>query len=87
MTPSRFRWLLAASTALVLAGPLEDVIRDEHTLDIFHQQPKAHLAIFPGATHMIPWQDPELFNRTVDTFFAKPFARPDTKELLQQLVK
>jgi hypothetical protein len=36
---------------------------------------------------MIPWQDPELFNRTVDTFFAKPFARPDTKELLQQLVK
>jgi pimeloyl-ACP methyl ester carboxylesterase len=71
---------------LVMAGD-KDVIRDEHTLDIFHQLPKAHLAIFPGATHMIPWQDPELFNRTVDTFFAKPFARPDTKELLQQLVK
>ena len=40
----------------------KDVIDDEHTLEIFHHLPNAHLCIFPGATHMIPWEDPQLFN-------------------------
>ncbi len=64
---------------LVMAGDM-DVIRDEHTLQIFHALPKAQLCIFPGATHMIPWQNPELFNQTVGKFFREPFSRPDTRE-------
>ncbi len=65
---------------LVMAGD-RDVIRDEHTLRMFHAIPKSQLAIFPGATHMLPAEDPTRFNRTVLDFFDKPFAMPDTKDL------
>lgn len=65
---------------LVMAAD-RDVIRDEHTLSMFHAIPKSQLAIFPGATHMIPAQDPARFNRTVLDFFDKPFAMPDSKDL------
>jgi pimeloyl-ACP methyl ester carboxylesterase len=65
---------------LVMAGD-KDVIRDDHTLLIFHHLAKAHLAIFPGSTHMIPWQNPALFNSTVGNFFSQPYTRPDTKDI------
>ena len=65
---------------LVMAAD-RDVIRDEHVLSMFHALPKSQLAIFPGATHMIPQQDPTRFNRTVLDFFDTPFATPDTKDL------
>lgn len=65
---------------LVMAAD-RDVIRDDHTLSIFHAIPKSQLAIFPGATHVIAEQDPVRFNRTVLDFFDKPFAMPDTKDL------
>jgi pimeloyl-ACP methyl ester carboxylesterase len=65
---------------LVMAAD-RDVIRDDHTLGIFHAIPKSQLAIFPGATHVIAGQDPARFNRTVLDFFDKPFAMPDTKNL------
>jgi pimeloyl-ACP methyl ester carboxylesterase len=65
---------------LVMAAD-RDVIRGEHTLSMFHAIPKSQLAIFPGATHLIPAQDPERFNRTVLDFFDKPFSMPDTKDL------
>jgi pimeloyl-ACP methyl ester carboxylesterase len=70
---------------LVMAGD-RDVIVDTHTLEIFHGLPSAQLAIFPGATHMIPWQNPDLFNRTVEAFLTKPFATPDTKDLLKAMM-
>jgi pimeloyl-ACP methyl ester carboxylesterase len=73
---------LSAPT-LVMAGD-KDVIRDEHTLEIFHAIPKAHLCIFPGAIHMIPWDNPALFNETVEKFFREPFTRPDTKGMFVQ---
>jgi pimeloyl-ACP methyl ester carboxylesterase len=65
---------------LVMAGD-RDVIRDEHTLSIFHAIRKSQLAIFPGATHMIPEDDPARFNQTVLDFFDRPFAMPDSKDL------
>jgi pimeloyl-ACP methyl ester carboxylesterase len=65
---------------LVMAAD-RDVIRDEHTLSIFHAISKSQLAIFPGATHVIAEQDPARFNRTVLEFFDRPFAMPDTKDL------
>lgn len=65
---------------LVMAAD-RDVIRDEHTLGIFHAIPQSQLAIFPGATHEIAAQDPARFNRAVLDFFDKPFAMPDTKNL------
>jgi len=73
---------LAKITApvLVMAGD-KDVIRGEHSLLIFEHIARAHLAIFPGSTHMIPWENPALFNSTVGNFFSQPFTRPDTKDI------
>jgi pimeloyl-ACP methyl ester carboxylesterase len=61
---------------LVLARD-HDAIADEHTLEIYHQLPNAELVIFPGATHMIPVDDPARFNAAVDRFFRTPFVKVD----------
>jgi pimeloyl-ACP methyl ester carboxylesterase len=61
---------------LVLASD-HDLIVDEHTLQIYHHIPNSQLCIFPNATHMIPFDDPALFNATVDRFFRTPFVKKD----------
>ena len=80
---------LEAITAptLILAAD-HDVIRDEHTIDMFHHIPNSQLAIFPNATHMIPFDDPATFNATVERFLRTPFAKKDRiKDLLTSLEK
>lgn len=69
---------LEAITAptLVLASD-HDAIRDEHTLEIYHHIPNSQLCIFPNATHMVLYDDPALFNATVDRFFRAPFVKKD----------
>lgn len=69
---------LEAITAptLVLAGD-HDIIRDEHTVAIFQRIPNSRLAIFPNATHMLPFDDPALFNATVERFLRTPFVKKD----------
>jgi pimeloyl-ACP methyl ester carboxylesterase len=61
---------------LVLAAD-HDVVRDEHTLEIYHHIPNSQLCIFPNATHMVPYDEPALFNATVDRFFRAPFVKKD----------
>ncbi len=61
---------------LVLAGD-HDLISDDHTLEIYHHLPNSQLCIFPNATHMIPYDDPALFNSTVERFFRTPFVKKD----------
>jgi len=70
-----YSWQINAPT-LVLASD-HDLIRDEHTLDIFHHLPNSQLAIFPNATHMVPYDDSSLFNVTVERFFRAPFVEKD----------
>ena len=65
-----------AAPTLVLAGD-RDLIRDEHTLTIYHHVPNGQLAVFPNATHMVPFDDPTLFNTTVERFFRTPFVKGD----------
>jgi pimeloyl-ACP methyl ester carboxylesterase len=50
-----------------------DVIKEEHTLDIYRNIPKANLCIFPGETHWITSKNPNLFNSTVAKFFSEPY--------------
>lgn len=72
---------------LVLASD-HDLIRGEHTLEIYHHIPNSQLCIFPNATHMIPYDDPQLFNATVDRFFRTPFVKKDRiQDLLRSLEK
>lgn len=66
---------------LVMAGD-RDIIRDEHTVMMYQTLPNAHLAIFPGQTHFTPATDPDLFNSTVERFFANPYSRPDSKTFI-----
>jgi len=69
---------LEAITAptLVLASD-HDVIRDEHTVEIYRHIQNSQLAIFPNATHMIPFDDPASFNATVERFLRTPFVKRD----------
>jgi pimeloyl-ACP methyl ester carboxylesterase len=70
---------------LVLAGD-HDVIRDEHTLEIYHHIPNSQLCIFPDATHMIPYDEPARFNAAVERFFRTPFVKKDRiKDMLKSL--
>jgi pimeloyl-ACP methyl ester carboxylesterase len=78
---------LEAITAptLVMAGD-HDVIRDEHTVAIYQHLPNGQLAIFPGSTHMVPFDDPARFNATVERFFRTPFVKKDrVKDLFASL--
>jgi pimeloyl-ACP methyl ester carboxylesterase len=74
---------LAEITApvLVVAGD-EDVIRTEHTLEIYHALNKAHLYIVPGATHFAPLSHPALFNAAAERFLDNEFARPTTRAIV-----
>ena len=69
---------LEAITAptLVLAAD-HDAILDEHTVAIYQHIPNSQLAIFPNATHMIPYDDPALFNATVERFLRTTFVKKD----------
>jgi pimeloyl-ACP methyl ester carboxylesterase len=69
---------LEAITAptLVLASD-HDLIRDEHTVEIYRHIPNSQLAIFPNATHLIPFDDPAFFNATVERFLRTPFVMKD----------
>lgn len=61
---------------LVMAGD-HDLIRLSHTLQIFEALPNAQLAILPGATHAVPYDDPATFNAIVERFLSTPFKKTD----------
>jgi pimeloyl-ACP methyl ester carboxylesterase len=62
---------------LVIAGD-RDVIRNEHTVEIFENIPKAQLCIMPGETHFAPASSSEVFNALANKFLSEPFKRPDS---------
>ena len=72
-----------AAPTLVLASD-HDLIRDEHTLEIYHHIPNGQLCVFPDATHMIPYDDPARFDAVVDRFFRMPYVK---KDRLQDAIK
>ncbi len=65
------------SKVLIIAGD-KDIIKNEHTVEIFENIPKAQLCIMPGETHFTPSSNPELFNSLVNKFLSEPFKRPDS---------
>lgn len=53
---------------------------------MFHHIPNSQLAIFPGATHVVSYDNPALFNATVERFFSRPFVKIDrVKDALKTL--
>ena len=67
---------------LVIAGD-KDIIRTQHSLEIFENLPKAHLAILPGQTHWAPATDPAGFNALVERFFDTPYTRPTSLDIMK----
>ena len=69
---------LAKITAptLVTSGH-HDLIRLEHTVEIYNTLPNANLAVLPNNTHMLPYDDPEPFNAAVQRFLDTPFVKKD----------
>jgi pimeloyl-ACP methyl ester carboxylesterase len=72
---------------LVMAGD-HDVIVDEHTVEIFRSLRNGQLAILPDSTHAVPYDNPALFNATVERFLRAPFVTRDRiKDLVSSLQK
>ncbi len=62
---------------LIIAGD-KDVIREEHSVEIYQNIRKAQLCILPGETHFTPASNPDVFNKIVEEFIVEPFSRPDS---------
>ncbi|HEY6951742.1 MAG TPA: alpha/beta hydrolase [Bacteroidota bacterium] len=58
--------------ALVVAGD-HDLIREEHTLDLYKSLSHGELCIIPGATHLAVWEQPEIVNETIIRFLETPY--------------
>jgi pimeloyl-ACP methyl ester carboxylesterase len=61
---------------LMMSGD-HDLIRLEHTVDMFNHIPNAQLVVFPGSTHAVSYDDPAAFNAAVEKFFQTPFVKKD----------
>jgi pimeloyl-ACP methyl ester carboxylesterase len=59
------------SPTMVVVGD-HDMIKIEHTVELFQSIPKAQLWIVPGSGHMVPNERAPLFNSTVAEFFFAP---------------
>ena len=67
---------------LIMSGD-RDVIRLEHSLQIFYSIPQSNLFIMPGATHFGSYEKPDLFNKVLEDFFTKPFTTQATTDIFK----
>lgn len=58
--------------SLIIGGD-HDVIKEEHTMLIYKNIPKAYLWILPASGHSTPIVYKEDFNKVVDRFFSTPY--------------
>ena len=58
--------------SLVIGGD-HDVIKEEHTMLIYKNIPKAYLWILPNSGHSTPVVYKDDFNKVVDKFFSSPY--------------
>jgi pimeloyl-ACP methyl ester carboxylesterase len=61
---------------LVIGGD-HDVIKEEHTLEIYKNIPNAYLWILPNSGHSTPIVYAKEFNATIEAFFKKPYRKFD----------
>ncbi|HMJ47699.1 MAG TPA: alpha/beta hydrolase [Ferruginibacter sp.] len=65
------------SPTLVMGGD-HDVIKVEHTMEIFKNIPNAYLWILPNSGHSTPVVYAAEFNKKIDDFFNQPYRKFDT---------
>jgi pimeloyl-ACP methyl ester carboxylesterase len=57
---------------LVVVGD-HDIISLDHTVSLFASLPHAQLFVVPGATHIVPVEQPALFNSVILSFLKLPY--------------
>ncbi|HSO86819.1 MAG TPA: alpha/beta hydrolase [Draconibacterium sp.] len=57
---------------LIVVGD-HDLIKINHTVELFTNLPKAQLLVVPGASHLVPVEYPELINAAVIKFLKTPY--------------
>lgn len=68
---------------LVISGD-HDLVKMEHTLAIFQALAQSQLAIFPGSSHAVLQESPQLFNNTIIRFFMREFADTNPMQFIEQ---
>lgn len=61
---------------LVMAGD-QDMFTIEHTITLYKNLPQASLYIVPDATHISPWEEPELVHSEILRYLSKPYRKLD----------
>jgi pimeloyl-ACP methyl ester carboxylesterase len=60
--------------ALIIGGD-HDVIKEEHTMEIYKQLAQGYLWILPNSGHSTPIVYTQEFNKVVDDFFSSPYRK------------
>ena len=63
------------SCPVLVIGGDHDVIKEEHTMEIYKNIPNAYLWILPNSGHSTPIVYANEFNSKVDAFFKKPYRK------------
>lgn len=66
---------------LIMSGD-RDVIKLEHSINMFNNISNSNLFIMPGATHFGSVEKPELFNMVFLDFLNKPFSKVSTLDVI-----
>jgi pimeloyl-ACP methyl ester carboxylesterase len=61
---------------LIMAGD-HDMFTLEHTISLYQNLPQASLYIVPDATHISPFEEPELVHAEILRYLAKPYRKLD----------
>lgn len=65
------------AAVLIMAGD-KDIIREQHSVEIFQNLKRAQLCILPGSTHSAPLSNHVHFNQVAWRFLNEPFKRPES---------
>lgn len=63
---------------LIMAGD-RDIIKNQHSVEIFENLSKGELCIMPATTHVAPRDKPKMFNEIVNRFLSEKFDRTSMK--------
>jgi pimeloyl-ACP methyl ester carboxylesterase len=61
---------------LIISGD-HDIITLEHTISLYNNLPEAELFIVPHASHLVPYENPELVNSEIIKFLKTPYRNID----------
>ncbi|WP_420579824.1 alpha/beta fold hydrolase [Reichenbachiella sp.] len=73
-----------SAPVLVMTGD-RDVIRLEHSIEMFSNIKQSNLFVMPGATHFGSYEKPELFFQVLDDFFTKPISTKSTFDIIKNM--